>query len=186
VSVNSSSRTGGKPDPDRRRGAAQRSVILGIAVCALALLGLWLIVGRTAPPPERAIDEPIAEAAIDEPVVEEEAAPSLPPPAPDATITLASGQASAPLIAASFAPDAVLNVDLALPISIVGSDPLWARVLTAEREPLVLDGLVRGADRNSVRLEVPAAWLVPGRYLIEIKTPEQTHLPLRRFAFVVE
>jgi hypothetical protein len=162
-----------------------RSAIIGVSVSAVALLAVWLIVGPFADPtdlnelPEPTIALPVAPVA-------EPPEPAMPLPAPDAAITLTSGGISEPLIAASFAPDALLNVDLALPISIPESGPLWARVVAAGREPLMLDGLVRGADRNTVRVEVPAGWLVPGDYLVEIKTPERTHLPLRRFAFSVK
>jgi len=104
-------------------------------------------------------------------------------------ITLVSGEASAPLVISAYPPDALLNVDLALPISLPGSDPVAARVLVMAEgyEPLLLDGRTRGADRNTVRLEVPAGWLVPGQqYLIEIRTTEKSHNPLRRFVFAVE
>lgn len=171
-----------EPRPDRRGGASSRSAILGIAVSAIALLAVWLIVGPFADPPEL----PEATIALPDAPVEEPAEPVMPLPAPDAAITLTSGQVSAPLIAGAFAPDALLNVDLALPVSLATSEPLWARVVAAGREPLMLDGLIRGADRNTVRVEVPAGWLTPGDYLVEIKTTEQTHMPLRRFALTVE
>lgn len=170
----------------RRRGAAQRSVILAIGVSVVALIGVWWVAGisdeRAAAPPPPLPAAPTAATAEPE-------APALPAPAPDAAITLVSGETPPPLVLSAYPPDALLNVDLALPVSLSGNEPLPARVLVLAEgyEPLPLDGLIRGTERNTVRLAVPAGWLEPGRaYLVEVRTTEKSHNPLRRFKFAVE
>ena len=53
------------------------------------------------------------------------------------------------------------------------------------------DGSVRedqgalGEGRTSARYEIDPAWLAPGRYVIEVKTTERSHFPLRRYALEV-
>jgi hypothetical protein len=42
-----------------------------------------------------------------------------------------------------------------------------------------------GGGRASARYEIDPAWLVPGRYVIEVKTTELSHFPLRRYAVEV-
>ena len=42
-----------------------------------------------------------------------------------------------------------------------------------------------GEGRGSARYEIDAAWLTPGRYVIEVKTTEQSHFPIRRYALEV-
>ena len=37
-----------------------------------------------------------------------------------------------------------------------------------------------------LRIDIPARWLRPGPYLIEVKTAEQVPLPLERYALIVE
>ncbi len=183
MSQRASSSRGPTPGSDPRRSGSQRKAILGITVLAAVASVLWWIVAPSSEPPQS--PEPIVGEIATEVIEPDE--PRMPLPAPDATITLTAGQPSAPLIADAFEPDAVLNVDLALPIAIAESKPLWARVVPPPgREPLMLDGIVRGADRNTVRVEVKAGWLLPGNYLVEIKTPERAPLPLRRFALIVE
>jgi len=42
-----------------------------------------------------------------------------------------------------------------------------------------------GADRMDARFELDPAFLLPGRYVVEVKTTELSHFPLRRYAIEV-
>jgi hypothetical protein len=42
-----------------------------------------------------------------------------------------------------------------------------------------------GEGRASARYEIDPTWLAPGRYIIEVKTTEPSHFPLRRYALEV-
>ncbi len=53
------------------------------------------------------------------------------------------------------------------------------------REALEIRGALHEADRRSARFELQADWLSPGRYIIEMKTTERTHFPLRRYVLEV-
>ena len=62
---------------------------------------------------------------------------------------------------------------------------LAARVLLEGREPFEADAMVTGSGRDRVRLEIEPGWLARGRAIIEIKTLERSHFPLRRYALEV-
>ena len=38
---------------------------------------------------------------------------------------------------------------------------------------------------NGLRLELDPEWLTPGRYMIEVRTVEKSHFPLRRYVLEV-
>ena len=178
----------------RQSGAAQRSVLVGTAVAGLAALAVYAVVtgggdapGPKAPTPlERlpARGPAPAPETPDEASAAEDAPIEVPPS--DADVVLVSGVAAGPVHARALPTDAPASIDLVLPISIEGADVLAARILAEGREPLVLEGAVRGPGREVVRLEVPPGWIEPGSYLIEVKTTERTHFPLRRFALIVD
>jgi hypothetical protein len=64
--------------------------------------------------------------------------------------------------------------------------PRPGRILVEGREPLELRAAIEGEDRLTARVEVEAGWMAtPGRYIVEIRTTERSHLPLRRYAIEV-
>jgi hypothetical protein len=76
-----------------------------------------------------------------------------------------------------------LNLQLAEPSA--NRDPLAGRILSEGRVPLDLSAAILGEDRHIARVEIEANWLSPGRYVIEVRTTERTHFPLRRYALEV-
>jgi hypothetical protein len=81
-------------------------------------------------------------------------------------------------------PDEALEVDLLFPEPSASREPLPARILAPDGRLLELPAGV-AADARRARIEIPAGWLAPGRYIIELKTTERSHFPLRRYALEV-
>lgn len=70
---------------------------------------------------------------------------------------------------------------LGLPKSPAGS--LAVRILADDGRILETTGVVHEDDPTRARVEIEAGWLNrPGRYIVELKTKERTHFPLRRYA----
>ena len=75
-------------------------------------------------------------------------------------------------------------LSLGLPTSPAG--PLPVRILAADGRILETAAAVYGDDPTRASVEIEADWLgSPGRYIVEIKTKERTHFPLRRYAIEV-
>ena len=49
---------------------------------------------------------------------------------------------------------------------------------------LEIDGAIE-SGRNAATIAVDSGYLQPGTYLVEIKTTEQSHFPLRRYFIIV-
>ncbi len=63
---------------------------------------------------------------------------------------------------------------------------LAVRVLAADGRILETTGVVHEDEPTWARAEIEAGWLDrPGRYIVELKTNERTHFPLRRYAITV-
>ena len=75
-----------------------------------------------------------------------------------------------------------LALNLLLPIALQSVDALPARIaaMDGSRELKLPDAVVAN-DRGKVQLQIESGWLSPGRYRIEIKTTEPSHLALRRY-----
>ncbi len=86
---------------------------------------------------------------------------------------------------ASLSTDEPVVVNLLLPEPSRTSEPLAVRVLAFDGRTLETRGALHEADRRSARFELQADWLSPGRYIIEMKTTERSHFPLRRYALEV-
>lgn len=63
--------------------------------------------------------------------------------------------------------------------------PLPVRVISGTGALLELDAVV-AADRATATLDLPRSFLEPGRYLIEVRTTEKSHFPLRRYVVEVK
>jgi hypothetical protein len=77
-----------------------------------------------------------------------------------------------------------LSLDLRMPADAVGTEPPPVRVVAPDGRLLHAEGSI-GANPGSVGLALDTAWLLPGRYVIEVKTVERSHFPLRRYALEV-
>jgi hypothetical protein len=62
--------------------------------------------------------------------------------------------------------------------------PLSGRIVT-EGRVLDLAAVVGGDASDVAEVEIASDWLTPGRYVIEIRTSERSHFPLRRYALEV-
>ena len=148
-----------------------------LAVAVIGVLALWLF-GREAehggagpgsgeaesevpgPPPARAVDAPQA-----------------------GEIAIASG-GTIEIDSKSLEPGRPVVVRLELGVPSTTEEPRPVRLLGPGG--FVREGQgVLGEGRTSARYEIDAAWLAPGRYVIEVKTTEQSHFPLRRYALEV-
>jgi hypothetical protein len=67
-----------------------------------------------------------------------------------------------------------------------GEDPLPVVVVSAsDGRRLELSATPVAGRRSGVRLDIDAAWLRPGLYMIQVRTAEKTPLPLRRYVLEV-
>ena len=75
-----------------------------------------------------------------------------------------------------------LALNLLLPAALPSADVLPARIVAMDgsRELKLPDAVVAN-DRGKVQVQIESGWLSPGRYRIEIKTTEPSHLALRRY-----
>ena len=63
--------------------------------------------------------------------------------------------------------------------------PLQAQLRDTRGRALDLLAAVEVDGRMSARLEVEPGWLLPGSYLVELRTTERSHFPLRRYPLEV-
>jgi hypothetical protein len=67
-----------------------------------------------------------------------------------------------------------------------GQDPLPAVVVSAhDGRRLELAAIPVAGLQSGVRLDLDAAWLEPGQYMIQLRTAEKVALPLRRYVIEV-
>ena len=89
------------------------------------------------------------------------------------------------LDAASLPVGRPLVLKLALAEPSRSADPRPVRVIAPDGRLLHLSGALVADDRRSAEVEIDPDWLAPGRYVVEVKTTEKTHFPLRRYALEV-
>jgi len=87
--------------------------------------------------------------------------------------------------AASLHAGEPLVVHLLLPEPPEGDEAHAVRVLAPDGRLLEARAPVLSGDRRGVALALDPAWLEPGRYIVEVKTTEKTHFPLRRYVVEV-
>jgi hypothetical protein len=131
------------------------------AIAMVAAAGLWLASG-SAPPGSDPPEAPVA--ALSELVLE---------PGETREIPAASLPSEAPLV-----------LTLVLPVP-SGAAVLSARVVASDGRAVESQAAVRGDDPRRAQMAVPTAWLEPGRYLVEVRTDETSHFPLRRYALEI-
>ena len=172
--------------PPARSASISRWVAAGGAIAVAVAVGLrvcWSPVSPENAPPEAREESLPGTAVASDPPTPREAAPELPAPDLDGLV-LRSG-ATLEIARASLSTDEPVVVNLLLPEPSRASEPLAVRVLAFDGRTLETRGALHEADRRSARFELQADWLSPGRYLIEMKTTERTHFPLRRYALEV-
>ena len=76
---------------------------------------------------------------------------------------------------------------LALELGVPSADlePRPVRVIAPDGRLLETVGPVDPDDRLTTSLSIDPDWLTPGRYIVEVKTTERTHFPLRRYAIEI-
>ena len=85
--------------------------------------------------------------------------------------------------------EGTVAVDLVLGAASADARPLEGRILSMDesRDNRVreLMASVVGDERETARIQIPAEFLTRDLYLIEIKTTEKSHFPLRRYRLEV-
>jgi hypothetical protein len=79
-----------------------------------------------------------------------------------------------------------VELDLLLPDPLPEAGPIPLRIYSEDgtlREGIALPSSEEGL---SARIEIDPAWLARGRYILEIRTPERSHFPLRRYVLEVD
>ena len=102
----------------------------------------------------------------------------LPPAAPANRIT-EGGRLS--IDATSLRDGDVLALGLGLPEEAQGEEPLSVRVVSVDGRRLETTAVPAAGSESGLRLEIDPEWLAPGRYMIEVRTAEKTHFPIRRY-----
>jgi hypothetical protein len=126
-----------------------------------------------------------------------ETKPSVPAPAattqpapPSATSPPAATHAVAPsqtlqLERAAFPASGPVRVSLELPEMSADGEPRPVRLISQpDHRILEIPGAL-DSGRTAATIEVDPGYLQPGTYLVEVKTTEQSHFPLRRYFIVV-
>lgn len=160
-----------------------RLLLLVTGAIALAVL----LLGRSRGP------QPASEPPPPEPppVVHIDPEPGPPkPPTVDPPVPFVTGAGPHPIekgrtlgIEAADLPQTPLLLDLRIPADVIPPEPL---VKVTAPDGRVLETLGSATDpADGLRLAIDPAWLTPGRYVIEVRTLDRSHLPLRRFALLV-
>jgi len=79
----------------------------------------------------------------------------------------------------------VLALGLALPDPARGEEPRTVRIASVDGRRLETTAAPAAGSGSGLRLEIDPEWLTPGLYMIEVRTAEKTHFPLRRYVLEV-
>ena len=86
--------------------------------------------------------------------------------------------------ASALPSDGPVTVALELSDESRGGGPLAVRIAAEDGRQIETTAVPDSG--GGVQVEIDPSWLTPGRYLIEVKTPERTHFPLRRYVLEVQ
>jgi len=183
------SQSGGRPAAPERAGLSP--ALLGaigagaFLLLALVLAGRWLGGGDEAEAPSRPPAATAAPVAGEPPVAE----PPAPPPARYSggvveELVLIHGE-SIEIPAEALPKDRSLRVSILLPVASTSDAPRPVRILAPGRDPLDTVGQHVDGDRSNATVEIEPGWLRPGRYIVEVRTTEMSHLPIRRYVLLV-
>ena len=155
--------------------------LAGLAGAALSLStsDRWR---RPAPETEAAAAAPAAPAPV--PAVVHPVPPRAALPDEAGELRIAAHE-TIQLDAASLVPGRPVVLRLVLGEPSRTQDPRPVRVISSDRRVLEGEGIL-GEGLADARFEIDPVFLqVPGRYIVEVKTTEQSHFPLRRYAIEV-
>jgi hypothetical protein len=79
----------------------------------------------------------------------------------------------------------LLALELAMPDEARGTESLAVKITSVDGRQIEAIGLPAAGSGTGLRFEIDPTWLKPGRYLIEVRTAEKIHLPLRRYVLEV-
>lgn len=80
-----------------------------------------------------------------------------------------------------------LVIGLAMPDDARGADGVSGTIVDVERrESRPLQGTPIAGEETGVRVPIDPEWLRPGIYMIQVKTHDGSHLPIRRYVLEVE
>lgn len=162
----------------RREGSVRWPVLVSSALVATASIAFLLWWSAAGPKRERgSVAPPAAPASVVGPATPRS-------PAPVGELAVASGQ-TLEIEARALPQDAPLVLTLQLPAEAHRGEPLPVRVLAPDGRQLETTGSIVPDAGGGARLELEPGWLRPGRYLVEVKTADRSHLPLRRYAILV-
>ena len=166
-----------------------RNVLLLVAAIAVALVVVARNRESTVPVPEP-VPEPAAPEVPQFTGIRPEPGPPLPPTV-DPPVPFVSGAGPHPIesgqtigIESEALPtESLLLLDLRMPADILPEEPSLRVIATDGR---LLEMVAEVAEETGqIRLPLDPGWLRPGRYVIEVKTLERSHFPLRRYALEV-
>ena len=146
-----------------------RALALAAAACALTAF----FVLQLAPDAPDSLPGQAVLGALESPV----------PPAPAHAV--ASGE-TLTLSAAALEREPAVTIGLDLGVPSADGAPRPARVIAPDGRLLEQQAPVEASERRTASLTLDSEWLRPGRYIVEVKTTERSHFPLRRYAVVVE
>ena len=78
-----------------------------------------------------------------------------------------------------------LVIALDLEVASANDEARPVRVISDDGRVIELEGPVDAATRTKATLRIDPEWLTPGRYVVEVKTTERSHFPLRRYVIEV-
>ena len=159
--------------PSMSRGAIRWGLLLGLAGLA-TLIFVW-----SGPKEDERPGPPATHGSA--PASEEATGPEDQGGAPD---SLELSRGSEPVVRAdSLAPGEPFQVKLLLPADSgeIGVESIW--VYGEGHEPTRIEG--ERATPSEMRVALPPELLTPGRHIVELRTDEFTHIPLRRFSFEI-
>ena len=162
--------------------SARVAVIVVVAAIAgfLAAEWLWPVRGEAPAPPAAPMPAPAVPPPGPAPVADSPA----PLPATSDALRVESGGTIA-IDAATLEPGRPVVLHLVLGEPSKSAEPRPVRILAAEGGRS-LEGLGSlGDERTDARFEIDPAFLLPGRYIVEVKTTELSHFPLRRYVLEV-
>jgi hypothetical protein len=161
-----------QPAPARRWRLWALAFAAGVVLAMAAGSALWIADREPAPTREAAAAE---QAIAPAPVIATASSPSQPLP-PSGTLELER---------AAFSASEPVRVSLGLAEPSADESPRPVRLISQpDHRILEIEGAL-GAGRTAATIEVDPDYLQPGSYLVEVKTTERSHFPLRRYVIVV-
>jgi hypothetical protein len=158
--------------------------VAGAAVVIIAVIALLALSDRSDTPSNPAAD------ATEERAATSHAETELPPETAAAielptALHLELGE-DREIAAADLPSGRPFLLSLSVPIVTGGVDALPVRLIAEDGRVLEVMGAVAKDGRERAAVPIEANWLNrPGRYIVEVKTTEKTHMPLRRYAIEV-